>query len=60
MKKPLFLFVALISFATTISAQSDSAVGTFSKPKPRNYEVKHVIFELSPVVRTGARLWCQY
>ncbi len=43
MKKHLFLFVALVTFATTISAQSDTTRGTFLKPKPRNYEVKHAI-----------------
>ena len=40
MKTKHLLFVALITFATTIQAQSDSTKGTFFKPNPRNYEVK--------------------
>jgi hypothetical protein len=40
MKKQFFLPVVLFSLATTISAQSDSAHGTFWKPVPGNYDVK--------------------
>ncbi len=55
MKKHIILFVALISFATTISAQSDSASGTFWKPIPRNYEVEQAfeVESLVPMFFTG-------
>jgi hypothetical protein len=43
MKKQIILLILLACLATTISGQSDSTSGTFLKPKPRNYEVKHAI-----------------
>jgi len=55
MKKHIFLFVAMVTIATTISAHSDTATGTFSKPKPRNYEVKQAfeVESLVPMFFTG-------
>jgi len=55
MKKHIFIFVAMLSFVTTIQAQSDSTEGTFFKPNPRNYEVKHAIEveSLVPMFFTG-------
>ena len=55
MKRPVFLFVALLSLATTISAQSGSAGGTFWKPDPRNYTVKQAfeVESLVPMFFTG-------
>lgn len=55
MKKHIFLFVAMISVATTISAQSDTTNGTFWKPKPSNYEVKQAfeVESLVPMFFTG-------
>jgi hypothetical protein len=55
MKKQILLVAALIVLASTIQAQSDSVKGTFFKPVPRNYEVKHA-FEaesLFPMFFTG-------
>jgi len=55
MKKQIFLFVAMISLATTISAQSDTVSRSFWKPKPRNYEVKQAfeVESLVPMFFTG-------
>jgi hypothetical protein len=55
MKKQFLLFVALASFATAISAQTDSTGGTFWKPNPPNYEVKHAfeVESLVPMFFTG-------
>jgi len=55
MKKQIFLFVAMVTLATTISAQHDSTKATFWKPKPRNYEVKQAfeIESLVPMFFTG-------
>ncbi len=55
MQKQIFLFVAMITLATTISAQSDTVSGSFWKPKPRNYEVKQAfeVESLVPMFFTG-------
>jgi hypothetical protein len=55
MQKQIFLFVAMVTLATTISAQSDTTGETFWKPKPRNYEVKQAfeIESLVPMFFTG-------
>lgn len=55
MKKQIFLFVAMFSLATAISAQSDTITGTFWKPNPRNYDVKQAfeVESLVPMFFTG-------
>ena len=55
MKKQIFLFVAMFSLATAISAQSDTTTGTFWKPNPRNYEVEQAfeVESLVPMFFTG-------
>lgn len=55
MKKQIFLFVAMFTLATTISAQSDSTGGTFWRPNPRNYDVKQAfeVESLVPMFFTG-------
>jgi len=55
MKKQIVLIVAIAFAATKISAQSDSSVGTFWKPNPRNYEVKQAfeVESLVPMFFTG-------
>lgn len=55
MKKQIFILAALVSSGTTILAQSDSNVGTFWKPTPRNYEVKQAfeVESLVPMFFTG-------
>ncbi len=47
--------VAVIIAITTASAQTNPSVGTFWRPKPRNYEVKHAIEveSLVPMFFTG-------
>jgi hypothetical protein len=55
MKKQIFIFIAMMTLATTISAQSDSSKGTLLRPNPRNYNVKHAIEveSLVPMFFTG-------
>lgn len=55
MKKQFLLFVALASLAATVSAQSDSTVGTLWKPNTPNYKVKHAfeVESLVPMFFTG-------
>lgn len=55
MKTKFFVFVALVFFATTIYAQTESEKGTFFKPRPRNYEVKQAfeVESLFPMFITG-------
>ena len=55
MKTKFFLVAAFIMIATLIHAQSDSTMGTFFKPIPRNYEVKQAfeVESLFPMFFTG-------
>jgi hypothetical protein len=55
MKKQIILIVAITCLATTISAQSDTTLGTFWKPNPRNYIVKQAfeVESLIPMFLTG-------
>lgn len=55
MKKQFVFILALIGAATTISAQSGSAGGTFLNPDPRNYEVRQAleVESLVPMFFTG-------
>jgi hypothetical protein len=55
MKKPIFIFVALLFLTIISSAQSDLNNGTFWKPNPRNYVVKQAIEieSLLPMFFTG-------
>jgi hypothetical protein len=55
MKKQILFIVVLICLATSLSAQSGSAKGTFWKPNPRNYEVKQAfeVESLVPMFFTG-------
>ena len=55
MKKQIVFIVVLACLATRLSAQSDSAKGTFWKPNPRNYEVKQAleVESLVPMFFTG-------
>ncbi len=49
------LIVAILSLATNLLAQTDTANGTYWRPKPRNYEVKQAfeIESLVPMFFTG-------
>jgi hypothetical protein len=55
MKTKFFLIALFIIFATTTKAQSDSTKGSFFKPNPANYKVKHAIEveSLFPMFITG-------
>jgi hypothetical protein len=55
MKKIMMLILVLFIVAYSVKAQTDSTKGTFWKPYPRNYEVKHALeFEsLVPMFLTG-------
>lgn len=55
MKQKILLMAALIAFSATLEAQTDTAKGTFFKPRPRNYEVKQAIEveSLFPMFFTG-------
>ena len=55
MKKTIFIFSALIFNVISIIAQTDSLKGTFWKPVPPTYEVKHAIEveSLFPMFFTG-------
>lgn len=55
MKKLIFWSIPLLFFTTSLFAQNGIASGTFWKPIPRNYEVKHAIEveSLVPMFFTG-------
>ena len=55
MKKQIFLLVAIVFLATTLTAQSDTIKSSFWKPNPRNYEVKQAfeVESLVPMFLTG-------
>lgn len=55
MKKQILIFAWLFTFATTLSAQTDTTKSSFWKPNPRNYEVKHAleVESLFPMFFTG-------
>lgn len=55
MKNQIILFVLLISFVTTTSAQTDTTKSTFWRPIPRSYEAKQAfeVESLFPMFLTG-------
>ena len=55
MKKRIFLLVAIVFLATTLTAQSDTIKSSFWKLNPRNYEVKQAleVESLVPMFFTG-------
>ncbi len=55
MKNQIVLFVLLISFVTTTSAQTDTTKSTFWRPVPRSYEAKQAfeVESLFPMFLTG-------
>ena len=55
MKKQLFILTVLVMSAVSVSAQSDSAKGTFLKPVPRLFEARQAIEveSLFPMFFTG-------
>ncbi|MDR6568797.1 UNVERIFIED_ORG: hypothetical protein DFS12_10431 [Chitinophaga ginsengisegetis] len=62
----LSFFRCSLSIPSVAIAQTDTSMGTFWHPKPRNYEVKQAVENeslvpmFSYVIHLGVRLWRKY